>query len=175
MPEISKREVDPARERQMTSEILRLGEKLSSIQTAAKPEGQHPPGAPAAAAASPDQHATAIRGCAGERAGAGGPRAGSCAREEQVAAEPSAGLPRELSKDRTCSLRTRSSSSTPAAPAPPSRGDREGEGAGGEGGASGAQGRGGGAGEAGRVGDGARRTPANRPAHRIPRCWASLA
>lgn len=56
----------------MTSEILRLGEKLSSIQTAAKPEGQHPPRAPAAAAASPDQHATAIRGCAGERAGAGG-------------------------------------------------------------------------------------------------------
>lgn len=56
----------------MTSKLLRLGEKLSSIQRAAKPECQHPPGAlaaAAAAAASPDQHATAIRGCAGERAG----------------------------------------------------------------------------------------------------------
>lgn len=54
----------------MTSKLLRLGEKLSSIQRAAKPECQHPPGAlAAAAAASSDQHATAIRGCAGERAG----------------------------------------------------------------------------------------------------------
>lgn len=61
----------------MTSKLLRLGEKLKSIQRAAKPECQHPPGAlaAAAAAASPDQHATAIRGCAGERAGASG-RAG---------------------------------------------------------------------------------------------------
>ena len=60
----------------MTSKLLRLGEKLKSIQRAAKPECQHPPGAlAAAAAASPDQQATAIRGCAGERAGASG-RAG---------------------------------------------------------------------------------------------------
>lgn len=66
----------------------------------------------------PDQHATAIRGCAGERAGeggrgAGGRRASPRTREEQVAADPSGGLPRALSKDRTCSLTTRSSSSTP--------------------------------------------------------------
>lgn len=55
----------------MTSKLLCFGEKLSRIQRAAKPECQHPPGAlaAAAAAASPDQHATAIRGCAGERAG----------------------------------------------------------------------------------------------------------
>lgn len=66
----------------MTSKLLRLGEKLKSIQRAAKPECQHPPGAlAAAAAASPDQHATAIRGCAGERAGASG-RAGEHLGEE---------------------------------------------------------------------------------------------
>lgn len=103
----------------MTSKLLRLAEMLSSIQRAAKPKCQHPPGAlAAAAAASPDQHATAIRGCAGERAAeggsdAGGQRASAWMREEQVAPEPSGGLPPELSKDRTCSLTTSFSSCTP--------------------------------------------------------------
>lgn len=161
----------------MTSKLLRLGEKLSSVQRAGQSECQHPPGA-LAAAASPDQHATAIRGCAGARAGAaraGGRRASTRAREEQVAAELSGGLPWELVQDQTCSLWTRSSSSTPSAglhrsQPPPRRGEdnQEGEGAGGEGRASRAQrlseawkrGRGG-AGEAGRGGDGAGRTLTN--------------
>lgn len=124
----------------MSSKLLRLAEMLSSIQRAAKPECQHPPGAlAAAAAASPDQHATAIRGCAGERAGeggsgAGGQRASTWTREEQVAAEPSGGLSPELSKDRTCSLTTPSSSSTPASRDSTEQGRRQGgQGTGGEG------------------------------------------
>lgn len=85
---------------------------MSRIQRAAKPECQHPAGALAAATAtaSPDQHATAIRGCAGARAGAGAGAGGRAsawasagAREEQVAGEPSGGLARELTKDRTSS------------------------------------------------------------------------
>lgn len=51
----------------------------------------------------------------GGRAG-GSRRASTWAREEQVAAEPSGGLARELSGDQTCSLTTRSSSPTLAAP-----------------------------------------------------------
>lgn len=78
----------------MTSKLLRLGEKLSGVQGAAKPGCQHPPGAqrrprpPPRSACNSDPR---LRGEGGSRARAAA--AGAGAREEQVAAELSRGLP----------------------------------------------------------------------------------
>lgn len=61
---------------------------MSSNQRAAKPKCQHPPralAAAAAAAASQDQHATAIRGCAGKRVGERASERAGGRSEEQVA------------------------------------------------------------------------------------------